>query len=494
MGKIKRDKPNQGSWYNKGAKQQTRDRDEIIKNAKARLQHRKERNDSSYLIANNAGVREGHEAPNKYVLSDSASHTENNGFGKHHDMKGKGGLGVELHPLLRDMAAVPKISKDANPVRRPVRDLFDPSSINPYLNQDDAAKSMERKPRRLKFSRQGQYVEQAENWRNKIQQDELKKKKLDEIKEKGLLPDENIGEDLYRLIQPPLVEWWDSCYLKTRTYDGIKDETNLNYENEKSPVTLYIQHPVLESCPWEKSVPAEQPMFLTKKEMKRIRRNNRLQKLKDKQVRVKLGLEPPDPPKVRLSNLMNVLTNEAIKDPTAVEMRVKKEMEERMNTHIKRNEQRKLTKEQRHQKIMLKNEKQLEKGYFTSVYKVESLDNTQNLFKVDINAKQCNLVGICLRNPRFNLVIVEGGGKSIRFYKKLMISRINWLDSDSLASLSHNNSKDFEHQGCRLVWEGELNYLTFKKWSVMYSNNDEEALNILHKFGLENYWREACVL
>ena len=53
-------------------------------------------------------------------------------------------------------------------------------------------------------------------------------------------------------------------------------------------------------------------------------KNERQLKQQEKQDRIKLGLDPPPPPKVKLSNLMNVLTNESIKDPTAVENRVKR--------------------------------------------------------------------------------------------------------------------------------------------------------------------------
>ena len=46
---------------------------------------------------------------------------------------------------------------------------------------------------------------------------------------------------------------------------------------------------------------------------------------------------------------MNVLTNESIKDPTAVENRVKREIQQRVDKHLAQNEARKLTKEQKHE-------------------------------------------------------------------------------------------------------------------------------------------------
>ena len=54
---------------------------------------------------------------------------------------------------------------------------------------------------------------------------------------------------------------------------------------------------------------------------------------------------------------MNVLTNESIKDPTAVENRVKREIQQRVDKHLAQNEARKLTKEQKHEKLWNKQEK-----------------------------------------------------------------------------------------------------------------------------------------
>ena len=114
---------------------------------------------------------------------------------------------------------------------------------------------------------------------------------------------------------------------------------------------------------------------------------------------------------------------------------------------------------------------------------MNTLEDPQHFFKVDMNAKQLDLFGIVLINPRFNLIIVEGGAKSIKFYKKLMTKRIKWNQSNSDVDVSNNK--------CTILWEGQLNELLFKKWSPMYTQDDEEAYKVLNKFGHENYWREA---
>lgn len=393
----------------------------------------------------------------------------------------KSGLDIELHPLLRNIGTTVQLPKNHNPVKQTSRKKwFDPTALNPYVDQSDITK---KHTRLLKFNKQGKFIAQGEKLREKLKVEAEEKQKHEELKQKGLLPDHNLGEELYKPEQSPSIEWWDKPYLKDNNYSRIGDESRVVLDNDDQPVTFYIQHPALDTSNAE-NYNEMKPMYLTKKERKRIRRNDRQIRHQEKQDRIKLGLDPPPPPKVKLSNLMNVLTNEAIKDPTAVEKRVKQEMQERINKHMAENESRKLTKEERHEKLLTKQEKDLNKGVFTTVYKINKLTNPKHLFKLDISAKEENLYGICLKNPRFNIVIVEGGEKSINQYKKLMMNRIKWTQSPLQGS-----TEDLSQNKCELIWEGAIQELNFQKWSIMHSRNDEEALNVLKKFHLEKYWR-----
>lgn len=380
------------------------------------------------------------------------------------------GLGGEIHPLLRDMAAVPQAKGGP---KKP-RSIFDPASLNPYLDQS-AAGALSHRPRPFSLNPQGKYVAQGDQLREQAKKDEEEEKRKRELAEKNLLPDENIGEQLYKPQWPPLIESWDRPFLQKRLYDEFKGD--FIYDSEEAPVSIYVQHPV---PVYVERAEVELALHLTKKELKRKRRNERLARHKEKQDRIKLGLDPPPPPKVKLSNLMNVLTNEAIKDPTGVEMKVRQQVEERHRQHMKTNEERQLTPEQRHEKSRQRHERDLGRGVYTTVFRVDSMDSKQE-YKVDINAKQMDLFGMVLFNPRFNLVIVEGGEKSIKFYKRLMTSRIDW-------GLQPNQSK------CAIVWEGQLRQLSFKKWSRMYTNSDEEAIALLSRFGVQNYWRQAAAI
>lgn len=389
----------------------------------------------------------------------------------------------ELHPLLRDMASLPKAS---NPLKRAARSRFDASLLNPYIDQKAFAKPVHRRP--LQLNPKGKWTAQGDELRQQQAEAWAKEQAHAAKAAKGLVADENLQEQLLAPQPPPLAEWWDLPYIQSRLYrEYVARGTPLCLDDEQQPVTLYIQHPVPIPAPWDRPADALQAkVYLTKKEAKRRRRNERMVRHKEAQDRIRLGLDPPPPPKVKLANLMNVLTNEAIRDPTGVEMKVRKDVEERHRKHMAENERRKPTQETKARQREEKLQRQLAQGLFTAVYRVETLADKQHFFKVDMNAKQLNLVGVAVLSPRFCVVVVEGPAKALRFFKKLMTHRIKWQELATGADVAHNQ--------CRVVWEGELKEPLFQKWSPMYTQSDDEASLVLGRFGHENYWRLASAM
>lgn len=92
------------------------------------------------------------------------------------------------------------------------------------------------------------------------------------------------------------------------------------------------------------------PLMLTAAERKRIRRQNRAEREKEKQDKIALGLLPNPEPKVKLSNMMRVLQEQAVADPSAIEKQVREQVAQRLKNHEMRNQARKLTQEQRREK------------------------------------------------------------------------------------------------------------------------------------------------
>ncbi|AOA63517.1 Splicing factor, component of the U4/U6-U5 snRNP complex [Komagataella phaffii CBS 7435] len=414
----------------------------------------------------------------------------------------KTALNVELHPLLKQNVTSSIIPKDYNPVlHTKVRPGFSASQLNPYLDQTTLSKPT-RPYRPLKFVEKGTYVKKAEEQRERLKKQQEEQQLRSEKESLGLEPDEALGEQYYKPILPPSIEPWDKPLLKGNSYDNLDDVTFLDSEDEDNPITIYIQHPVPIPCPWEKNEPAPPSLYLTKEEQKRLRRNERAIKHKEIQDRIKLGLDPAPPPKVKLKNLMNVLTNDAIKDPTALEAKVRAEVEERKLKHEMTNEERKLTPEQKAVKRELKKMKELDRGIYCAVFKIDRLVNPKHIYKVDINAKQNSLVGsIVSVKDTFSLIVVEGGEKSIRKYKNLLLNRINWTENEHKKKPEGEEKTDQEEpiledlssNQCFLLWEGPIADFRFRGWSNKQFEDELEALNFLGFHQAEMYWREAKV-
>ena len=82
---------------------------------------------------------------------------------------------------------------------------------------------------------------------------------------------------------------------------------------------------------------------------------------------------PPPLPKIKLSNYMKVMGREAVADPSRVEARVKKMVEKRLNDHLKRNEDNKLTREQKEAKMKRKHERDLQDECRVALFRIEDL-------------------------------------------------------------------------------------------------------------------------
>jgi len=159
--------------------------------------------------------------------------------------------------------------------------------------------------------------------------------------------------------------------LPNKTYDDIKNG-QVKIETEDSLITHYIQHPVPIEPPNEAARAASakpRPLMLTTKERKRLRRQRRAELLKEKQDKIRLGLLPPDAPKVKLANMMRVLGQEAVLNPTEIEIKVRQQVAERLQTHLDQNAERKLTSEERKAKENKKKEEDVAKGIYVNLYK-----------------------------------------------------------------------------------------------------------------------------
>lgn len=240
---------------------------------------------------------------------------------------------------------------------------------------------------------------------------------------------------------------------------------------------------------------------------------------------------------MRLANLMKVLTSDAVQDPTRVEARVRREVAMRRHQHEKMNAERKLTDDQRKEKVETKKAEEEKKGIYGAVFKyvsaalhrfnngmklthhrVKTLSDPAHRFKVRKNAEQMSLTGVCIFNPAFSMVYVEGATKFLRQYKRLMLHRIAWTEaarerggedveidegeegeggtsqSRAKVAVSGDNGEEgavsLEDNQCWLIWEGQLRDRAFSNFKPKSCPTDGAAKEVLGQ-KLAGYWDQA---
>lgn len=389
---------------------------------------------------------------------------------------------------------------DAKPKSQP----HDDASENPYFDPKAFGTGRERVSRSLQFNEHGKYLDQASKLRAQNRLEQIKKKLAQQARRAGL--DEN-SERGFIVQAPPDIEWWDEGILEDKNYDCIDDPAKVKIDSDDSIITFYVQHPPLLKAPQDQRLVEIKPMYLTKKEQEKLRRMRRAADLKEHQAKIRLGLEPPPPPKVKRGNMMRVMGEQAIADPTAVEMLVESQIAQRHEDHVAANQERKLTKEQQHAKLAAQQEKDAQKGLYLCVFKINTLAYSKHRYQIDQNGKQYALNGVTIFNPDMNLVVVQGGRYSINKFKKLMLQRIKWQenapptetqaekqasDPQWLKSMDDKgNLKDLSENKCILVFEGEIKQHLFTKWGSRMCETAGEAREVLSRTKLDSLWALA---
>lgn len=236
--------------------------------------------------------------------------------------KAKGGLNVGLHPVLEDIGSwkpqvkIRESSKSTHLSQRevgnptPATNLIRPQGPeNPYFDESlalQAPGNKRREPKRLIFNQKGKYIQQASALRRQAALEAMKKRIAEQTRKAGIDDDLDV-EKSFVVEAPPSIEWWDEGLVPDGTYENMQDTHRLKITTPDSIVTEYIQHPVALEPPQDRHLLVAKPMFLTSKEQAKLRRQRRMAELKEMQAKIRLGLVPAPPPKVKKGNLMRVL-------------------------------------------------------------------------------------------------------------------------------------------------------------------------------------------
>ena len=97
-------------------------------------------------------------------------------------------------------------------------------------------------------------------------------------------------------------------------------------------------------------------------------------------------------------------------------------------THEEANASRKLTDAEKAAKKKRKIMENTSLGVNVAVYRVKDLSDPAVKFKLEANCNQLHMTGIVLLFKNLNVVVVEGGPKQQKKFKRLMLNRIKWSE------------------------------------------------------------------
>jgi len=80
-----------------------------------------------------------------------------------------------------------------------------------------------------------------------------------------------------------------------------------------------------------------------------------------------------------------------------------------------------------------------------------------------------------------NVIVVEGGPKQQKKYRRLILHRIKW-DEDMV------KDKDGVPNKCVLVWEGTTKERTFQDFKFKALKTEEQVREYFKKHNVQHYW------
>lgn len=390
-------------------------------------------------------------------------------------------------PTLRANIRAKKIKDFKGILEKPPEEITEGNFFDPRVDM----KAPQRPKRGFKFHEKGKFEQVAQRLRTKAQLERLQNEIAFTAKRTGIAsaaklatiaPKKELGDG-----EIPDIEWWDTYILPSQIY--CKEE---DLKESLTGITNLVEHPIQMKPPAESDKEPEIPVYLTKKERKKLRRQNRQEAQKEEQEKIRLGLQPPPEPKVRMANLMRVLGTEAVQDPTKIEAHVRAQMEKRQKAHEEANAARKLTTEQRRDKKIRKMKEDTTLGVHVSVYRLNDLKNPAKKFKVEANCNQLFMTGIAVCHKECNVIVVEGGPKQQRKFRRLMMHRIKW-NEDSKKMAKDDEDSDSEEETdkvnkCSLVWEGTTKNRAFTEIKFKVCPTEAFAREQFKRYGVEHYW------
>ncbi|NXV87773.1 PRPF3 protein, partial [Calonectris borealis] len=356
---------------------------------------------------------------------------------------------------------------------------------NTYFDPRVSITPAQRQKRTFKFHEKGKFEKIAQRLRTKAQLEKLQAEISQAARKTGIHTSTKLA-----LITPkkelkegeiPEIEWWDSYIIP----NGLDLPSVGAVGNAAGSTTSAGSHGSVCRC---------DPIPPRTVGLRACKRSWCFCALPFRQagVRQEPLTAPPVSLAVRISNLMRVLGTEAVQDPTKVEAHVRAQMAKRQKAHEEANAARKLTAEQRKAKKVKKLKEDVSQGVHIAVYRVRNLSNPAKKFKIEANAGQLYLTGVVVLHKDVNVVVVEGGPKAQKKFKRLMLHRIKWDEQTSNTKGEDDDESDEESvkktNKCSLVWEGTAKDRSFGDMKFKQCPTENMAREHFKKHGAEHYW------
>ncbi|NWW70041.1 PRPF3 protein, partial [Climacteris rufus] len=358
---------------------------------------------------------------------------------------------------------------------------------NTYFDPRVSITPAQRQKRTFKFHEKGKFEKIAQRLRTKAQLEKLQAEISQAARKTGIHTSTKLA-----LITPkkelkegeiPEIEWWDS-YIIPNGLD-LKGGTT-SKRDEYFGITNLVEHPAQLNPPGTAQL-GSFGCSSSPSPTAGSSRSHLFQLLCHSCVQLLSHSLA-----VRISNLMRVLGTEAVQDPTKVEAHVRAQMAKRQKAHEEANAARKLTAEQRKAKKVKKLKEDVSQGVHIAVYRVRNLSNPAKKFKIEANAGQLYLTGVVVLHKDVNVVVVEGGPKAQKKFKRLMLHRIKWDEQTSNTKGEDDDESDEESvkktNKCSLVWEGTAKDRSFGEMKFKQCPTENMAREHFKKHSAEHYW------
>ena len=297
---------------------------------------------------------------------------------------------------------------------------------------------------------------------------------------------------------PESAEWWDIPLLPSGNYADLGNTGDDAWRAKLLQVGsgyAVVEHPAVDALP---DAPPES-VYLTKRERKKIRTQTCIQREREKQQKIRLGLLAPPPPRANLKNFMRVHLSDGTMDPTRLEKLIREQIAERIANHEARNQERKLSRDQRLRKRVKKYSVDAQRELMVCAFRVGDASHPQNRFKLRSKAQEYCMTGCVLSCGQVNIIIAEGGPAAMRKYIA-RVMRINWRvplvlqleqnDEDALKSVAETN-RARESNRCELMWRGSAKLRSFRFFRFRDFEDENTAKKYLQANGYLHLWDMA---